>query len=220
MSSKRSRSRGRFIVLEGIDGAGTTSQMRHVVEWLERRGELVHATREPTDGPIGLMLRQVLRGRLVATPGLAKGDAKTQPLDPATVALLFAADRLDHLQNEIVPQLDAGRHVVCDRYVLSSLAYQSLETDLRFVRNVNEKALAPDLTIFLRVRAEVAMDRIESSRTQKDTFEKLPLQKRIAASYDKLIESYRDSKVVVLDGEEEMSMVTSRIRAALEILFD
>ncbi len=134
--------------------------------------------------------------------------------------MLFAADRLDHLQNEIVPQLDAGRHVVCDRYVLSSLAYQSLETDLRFVRNVNEKALAPDLTIFLRVRAEVAMDRIESSRTQKDTFEKLPLQKRIAASYDKLIESYRDSKVVVLDGEEEMSMVTSRIRAALEILFD
>ncbi len=220
MSSKRSRSRGRFIVLEGIDGAGTTSQMRHVVEWLERRGELVHATREPTDGPIGLMLRQVLRGRLVATPGLAKGDAKTQPLDPATVALLFAADRLDHLQNEIVPQLDAGRHVVCDRYVLSSLAYQSLETDLRFVRNVNEKALAPDLTIFLRVRAEVAMDRIESSRTQKDTFEKLPLQKRIATSYDKLIESYRDSKVVVLDGEEEMSMVTSRIRAALEVLFD
>lgn len=220
MTSKRSRSRGRFIVLEGIDGAGTTSQLRHVVEWLERRGELVHATREPTEGPIGLLLRQVLRGRLVATPGLAKGDTKTQPLDPATVALLFAADRLDHLQNEVVPQLEAGRHVVCDRYVLSSLAYQSLETDLRFVRNVNEKALAPDLTIFLRVRAEVAMDRIESSRTQKDTFEKLPLQKRIAASYDKLIESYRDSKVVVLDGEEEMSMVTSRIRAALENLFD
>ncbi len=211
--------RGRFIVLEGIDGAGTTSQLRHVVEWLERRGELVHATREPTDGPIGLMLRQVLRGRIVATPGQARGEAKKEPLDPAAVALLFAADRLDHLHNEIVPQLEAGRHVVCDRYVLSSLAYQSLETDLRFVRNINEKALAPDLTIFLRVRAEVAMARIEGSRTHKEVFEQLPLQKRVAAAYEKLLESYRDGEVVILDGEEEMSMVTSRVRGTLERIF-
>lgn len=219
MKGKGNRGRGRFIVLEGIDGAGTTSQMRHVIEWLEKRGELVHATREPTDGPLGLLLRQILRGRLVATPGLARGDAKPQPIDPAAVALLFAADRLDHLHNEVVPHLEAGRHVVCDRYVLSSLAYQSLETDLRFVRNINEKAIAPDLTIFLRVRAEVAMARIETTRTQKETFEQLPLQKRVAAAYDKLLESYRDGQVVILDGEEEMSMVTTRIRQALEPLF-
>lgn len=219
MSGKKLRSRGRFIVLEGIDGAGTTSQLRHVVEWLERRGELVHATREPTDGPIGLILRQVLRGRLVSTPGLARGDARPQPIDPAAVALLFAADRVDHLHNEVIPHLEAGRHVVCDRYVLSSLAYQSLESDLRFVRNINEKAIAPDLTIFLRVRAEVAMARIETTRTQKETFEQLPLQKRVAAAYDKLVEGYRDGQLVTLDGEEEMSMVTSRIRAALEPLF-
>jgi len=219
VSAKKSRSRGRFIVLEGIDGAGTTSQLRYVVEWLEKRGELVHATREPTDGPIGLMLRQVLRGRLVSTPGLARGDSKPQPLDAAAVALLFAADRIDHLQNEVVPHLDAGRHVVCDRYVLSSLAYQSLECDLRFVRNINEKAIAPDLTVFLRVRPEVAMSRIETTRSQKDSFEQLPLQKRVAAAYDKLVESYRDGELVTLDGEEEMSMVTSRIRTALERFF-
>lgn len=219
MTNKKAKHRGRFIVLEGIDGAGTTTQLRQVVEWLERRGELAHATREPTEGPIGLVLRQILRGRLVATPGAAHGDARPQPIDPAAVALLFAADRLDHLHNEIVPHLEAGRHVVCDRYVLSSLAYQSLETDLRFVRNINEKALAPDLTIFLRVRAEVAMARIESSRTQKESFEQLPLQRRIAAAYDKLLESYRDGKVVILDGEEELSMVTTKVRLALESLF-
>jgi len=90
---------------------------------------------------------------------------------------------------------------------------------LRFVRNINEKAIAPDLTIFLRVRAEVAMARIETTRTQKETFEQLPLQKRVATAYDKLLESYRDGEVVVLDGEEEMSMVTSRIRGGLERLF-
>ncbi len=219
MTSKRTKRRGRFIVLEGIDGSGTTTQLKNVTEWLEKRGELVHATREPTDGPLGLMLRQVLRGRLVSTPWTAGHDAKPQPLDSGAVALLFAADRLDHLQNEIIPHLEAGRHVVCDRYVLSSLAYQSVDCDLRFVRNINEKALTPDLTIFLRVRAEVAMARIESSRTQKDSFEQLPLQKKVAANYDKILESYRDGDVSILDGEEETSMVTTRIRHILEPLF-
>jgi dTMP kinase len=217
--SKKSKRRGRFIVLEGIDGSGTTTQVRHVAEWLEKRGELVHVTREPTDGPVGLMLRQILRGRLVSTPNAVANDLKGQPLDPSAIALLFAADRLDHLHNELVPQLEAGRHVVCDRYVLSSLAYQSIDCDLRFVRNINEKALAPDLTLFLRVRPEVAMARIESSRTLKDGFEHLPLQKKVAANYDKILESYRDGDVVVLDGEEETSMVTTRIRHALEPLF-
>jgi len=219
MTSKKSRRRGRFIVLEGIDGSGTTTQLKHVTDWLGKRGELVHTTREPTDGPLGLVLRQILRGRLVATPFAAGHDLKPQPIDAGAVALLFAADRLDHLHNEIVPQLEAGRHVVCDRYVLSSLAYQSVECDLRFVRNINEKALTPDLTIFLRVRAEVAMARIESSRTQKDSFEQLPLQKKVAANYDKILESYRDGDVVILDGEEETSMVTTKIRHALEPLF-
>jgi dTMP kinase len=219
MTSKKGKRRGRFIVLEGIDGSGTTTQQRLVIEWLEKRGELVHGTREPTDGPVGLMLRQILRGRLVSNPGAATGDTKPAPIDPSAVALLFAADRLDHLHNEVVPQLEAGRHVICDRYVVSSLAYQSVDTDLRFVRNINEKAIAPDLTIFLRVRPEVAMARIESSRTQRESFEQLPLQKKIAANYEKIIESYRDGDVVIIDGEEELTVVTGRIRAALERFF-
>ena len=219
MTSKKSRRRGRFIVLEGIDGSGTTTQLKYAAEWLERKGELVHTTREPTDGPLGLMLRQILRGRLVSTPGAVSGDAKPQPMDPAAVALLFAADRLDHLHNEVLPHLEAGRHVICDRYVLSSLAYQSLETDLRFVRNINEKALAPDLTIFLRVRPDVAMQRIETTRTTRDTFEQLPLQRKVAAAYDERLEGYREGTVTILDGEEEMSMVTTRMRAALDTLF-
>ncbi|MFO0746156.1 MAG: dTMP kinase [Myxococcota bacterium] len=215
--ARKSKRRGRFIVLEGIDGSGTTTQMKHVVEWLEKRGELVHATREPTDGPVGLVLRQILRGRLVSNSGLA--DAKSGPIDPAAVALLFAADRLDHLHNEVVPQLDAGRHVVCDRYVVSSLAYQSLETDLRFVRTINEKAIAPDLTVFLRVRPEIAMARIETSRTQRDSFEQLPLQKRIAAAYDKVLENWKDGALAVVDGEEPLTVVTTKVRQAIEQLF-
>lgn len=215
--AKKSKRKGRFIVLEGIDGAGTTTQLRLTVEWLEKRGELVHATREPTDGPIGLLLRQILRGRLVSSPG---GDAgKTMPFDAAATALLFAADRLDHLHNEILPALENGRHVICDRYVLSSLAYQSLETDLKFVRTINEKAIAPDLTIFLRVRPEIAMDRIETTRTQKESFERLPLQKRIAAAYEKVLEGSKEGEVAIVDGEENVTAVTTKVRAALERFF-
>lgn len=215
--AKKSKRKGRFIVLEGIDGAGTTTQLRHVVEWLEKRGELVHATREPTDGPVGLLLRQILRGRLVSTP--AGSDGKPIPFDPAATALLFAADRLDHLHNEIVPALESGRHVVCDRYVVSSLAYQSLDTDLRFVRTINEKAIAPDMTVFLRVRAEIAMDRIETTRTQKESFERLPLQKKIASAYEKIFESWKDGEVAIIDGEENVTAVTTKVRGVLERLF-
>ncbi len=216
MAQKKVKRRGRFIVFEGIDGAGTTTQSRSVVDWLTRRGERALHTHEPTDGPIGNMLRQILRGRLVAIPSGGEADPRPAPIDPAATALLFAADRLDHLHHQVIPHLQAGVHVVCDRYVVSSLAYQSLDVDLRFVRAINEKALKPDLTIFLRVPADVAMARIESSRTQRESFEQLPLQRRIAANYEKIIEGYRDGEVVVLDGQEELSTVTVKVRQAIE----
>lgn len=219
MTSRKTARRGRFIVLEGLDGAGTTTQSRSLVDHIARKGERVLATHEPTDGPIGNLLRQILRGRLVALPHAGVGEPRPAPIDPAATALLFAADRLDHLHHQVIPHLEAGIHVVCDRYVISSLAYQSLETDLRFVRAINEKALKPDLVLFLRVPAEVAMARIESSRTSRDTFEQLPLQRRIAANYEKILETWRDGELVVLDGTEEVSAVTARVRAAVDRLF-
>ncbi len=218
MTTRKAKHRGRFIVLEGIDGSGTTTQARALVEWLTRKGELVLGTHEPTDGPIGNMLRQVLRGRLLAVPSVGGGEARPVPMDPSAVALLFAADRLDHLHHQIVPHLEAGYHVICDRYVVSSLAYQSLDVDLRFVRAINEKALKPDLTVFLRVPADVAMARIETTRSQRESFEQLPLQRRIASNYDKILETWRDSEVVVIDGQDELSVVTIRTRQAVEAI--
>lgn len=218
MAQKKGKTRGRFIVFEGIDGAGTTTQSRAVVDWLTRRGERALLTHEPTDGPIGNLLRQILRGRLVAIPTAGDGEARAVPVDPAATALLFAADRLDHLHHQVVPHLKAGYHVICDRYVVSSLAYQSLDVDLRFVRAVNEKALKPDLTIFLRVAADTAMARIESTRTQRESFEQLPLQRRIAANYDRILESWRDGEVVTLDGHEDVSTVTVKVRQAIEAI--
>lgn len=215
MSKKSGRQRrGRFIVFEGIDGAGTTTQARVAADWLRGRGERVHLTQEPTPGPIGSLLRHVLKGRLVThTP-----QGETRPLDPATVALLFAADRLDHLDGEIRPHLEDGVHVVCDRYVVSSLAYQSVDVDLRFVRQINEKAIAPDLTIFLRVPAEVAMARITESRPDRESFETLPFQRKVAESYEQVLADYRDGELLELDGTQAVSWVTAKARAAMEKL--
>lgn len=211
--AKSKRPRGRFIALEGIDGAGTTTQMRLAHDWLVGRGAQCHATAEPTNGPIGALLRQILRGRLVAVPR----DGATQPVDPAATALLFAADRLDHLQNEVIPRLEDGWHVICDRYVASSFAYQSLDTDLRFVRQINEKAIAPDLVIYVRVRPEVGMARI-ATRAGRDAFEQLSVQKRVAAAYDKVFEDWRSSRLVIVDGEQDVSQVTGKVRAAIDSL--
>lgn len=211
MMAKRQQ-RGRFIVFEGIDGAGTTTQMDRLVAWLRHRGELSHATAEPTTGPIGTMIRQILGGRLVGKPV----DGKATGVDPMTVALLFAADRIDHVEAEIEPHLRAGRHVICDRYVLSSLAYQGVEVDLKFVRAINAKAPTPDLTLYIKTGPEVAMQRIATSRPDRDLFETLPFQRKVAHGYDLVVASYRDGPIVTLDGEASLDKVTTAVQRAVE----
>src|SRR3990172_733300 len=116
------RRKGRFLVLEGLDGAGTTTQAQRPPAGMREHGRKVHLTAEPSGGPVGVMVRQVLTRRIAGVPG-ARGTAE---FDAAALALLFAADRLDHVAVEIAPRLAAGVDVVSDRFTLSSLAYQSL----------------------------------------------------------------------------------------------
>ena len=141
---------GKLIVLEGLDGAGTTTQVKRLVEHLRASGRAAHATREPSDGPIGKLIREMLTGGH-AIPG--------QSLSQSTFGLLFAADRLDHLQREVEPQLAAGAIVVSDRWYHSSLAYQGTGADRDWITMLNARARKPDLTIFLEVRPEVAAKR-------------------------------------------------------------
>src|SRR6266542_2004506 len=102
--------RGRFIALEGLDGAGISTQARRLAARLDKAGVNYYVTREPTDGPVGSQIRLALTGRL--------------KVDPTTLALMFAADRSDHINHAVLPRLEAGVHVVSERGVLSSLAYQ------------------------------------------------------------------------------------------------
>lgn len=156
--SNREELSGKFIVFEGLDGSGTADLASRLVEWLVKRRLRCWLTREPSDGPVGSLLRQWL--------------AKRSRLSEEALALCFAADRVDHLyrQGGILDRLRGGDYVVCDRYYLSTYAYQQQEEpvdpnrpwiDLGWLRAVNEKwCLEPDLTFFVDAPIDLCLRRM------------------------------------------------------------
>jgi len=200
------RATGRFIVLEGLDGAGTTTQARLLGERLRTEGRRAHVTAEPSGGPVGALLRLVLQRRINGGAG--------EGFDPHALALLFAADRLDHLAAEVLPRLAAGEDVVSDRYTLSSLAYQSLTTgEAPWVEEINGRARAPDLTIFLRVRPGLALGRRRGAATTPELYEVDGFQRRVARSYERAVAALRASgqRIEVLDGERPVEVVAAGV---------
>jgi len=193
----------RFIVLEGIDGSGTTTQAALLVAELSRRGVNAVATCEPTPGPVGKLIRSALKRELVSEAG------GPHALPWTSMALLFAADRLDHVESFIAPELARGTTVVCDRYVLSSLAYQSAtspegEAALPWIRTLNACALRPDVTIVLDVPEDVARARRERRGGRPELFEVQELQRRLALLYARAEELLVGERVVhVEDGSVE-----------------
>ena len=182
-------------MIEGLDGAGTTTQVRRLVEHLNARGQRAHATREPSDGPVGKLIREMLTG----------GHAIAgQALSQSTFGLLFAADRLDHLQREVDPKLLAGTWVVSDRWYHSSLAYQGTGADRDWIAMLNGRARRPDVTVFLKVRPEVAAERrMKAGRTQ-ELFEDLQMQRDVDAGYRATIDELtaQGEKIITIDGEQ------------------
>ena len=210
--------KGRFVVLEGIDGAGTTTQTTKLVDRLRADSKTpVKVTREPSDGPIGSLVRQILTGRMVTPGGRAPGWA--------TMALLFAADRMDHVESEIEPFLAAGGVVVSDRYDASSLAYQSVssgrgsEKALEWIRELNRHARRPDLTVVLDLPAELAATRREVRGEPAQLYEQNEVQRALAAFYRELPRQMPDDRVVVIDASGSIEDVHSRICDAYRAQF-
>ncbi len=205
------RRRGRFLVLEGLDGAGTTTQAQRLVAWMREQGRKVHLTAEPSGGPVGALVRQVLTRRIAGVPGARA----TAGFDAAALALLFAADRLDHVAVEIAPRLAAGVDVVSDRYTLSSLAYQALTCgDEPWVEAINGRALAPDATLFLEVSPETAVRRrLAASPWNREIFEVPAFQRKVARSYRNGIARLRElgQRVELVDGELAVKGVTAAL---------
>jgi dTMP kinase len=201
--------RGKFIVLEGIDGSGTTTQLERAVEYITSTGHPAVATREPSAGPVGLLLREALLGRLPLPDG-----AK---LDGRTMALLFAADRVDHLQREIEPHLATGVTVVSDRYLLSSLAYQAEEADRAWVAGLARGVPSPDLTLLLDLPVEVAARRREAAGRPIERYDADSYLAKVAANYRELARI--DASVVILDAAQGKEAVTAAMCRALARLF-
>jgi dTMP kinase len=209
--------RGRFVVIEGIDGAGTTTQTVQLATRLRRSGRLVRTTREPSDGPIGVLIRQVLSGRIVAPGGRAPGWA--------TMALLFAADRMDHVDSEIQPCMGAGGVIISDRYDASSLAYQSVMSGrggdgaVEWIRTLNRNAARPDLTVVLDCPPEVAAGRREARGEVAQLYEQNEVQQALAQFYRELARHMPKDRVVLVDATGSVEDVHARVHAAYASAF-
>jgi dTMP kinase len=206
--------RGRFIVFEGLDGSGVTTQAELLRSWLHKQGHEAILTKEPSDGPAGAIVRLSLAKRLASKPTTSVAE----PLDAHALALLFAADRMDHIHNEILPRLRSGVVVVSDRYYLSSYAYQSLEVDLGWVKQINSKCIKPDLTLLIDVPAEICKKRMDRQRWHVELYEDVEKLARVRQNY---LEIARDllvagEKIELIDGNQPANTVHSKVMKSIK----
>ena len=185
--------RGVFICIEGIDTSGKTTHARRLVENLQGKGFDASYTTEPTTGEIGNFIRtRILRG---------------QERVPSTIeALLFAVDRVEHVENTIKPLLQEGKIVISDRYVYSSLAYQGAAgLDSEWIEKLNEHAVRPDLAIFIDVEPETVVQRL---KPKKSVMENLETQRKVREVYVKFVEK---GELVEIDGNRSKKEVAENI---------
>jgi dTMP kinase len=214
---KRMARSGRLVVLEGIDGAGTTTHVARLADRLRSMRVSVRATRESSDGPVGTLVRQVLTGRVVVPGGRAPGWA--------TMALLFAADRMDHVESEIEPFLAEGGVVLSDRYDASSLAYQSVSSGgqakdaLEWIRNLNRYVRRPDLTIVLDVSPETAAERRLFRAETAQLYDQNEVQRALAAFYRDLAKHLPKDRIEVIDASGPIDDVHERVWRVYEKAF-
>ena len=179
--------RGFLIVIEGIDGAGKTTHARKLVRWLRKKGIRARYTFEPTRGAIGRILEKM---------------ASKRKVDVRVEALLFAADRIDHLNKIIKPLLEKGFIIISDRYVHSSIAYQSITVgDQGWVEELNKFAEKPDLVILLDVDPETGLKRIKRKRAR---FERIEILKKVREKYLELAEKEGFKVINANRGVEEV----------------
>jgi dTMP kinase len=184
--------KGAFICIEGLDGCGKTTQAKLLVKKLQKSYKAVYTT-EPSRGKIGTFIRnRCLYGE--------------KRLSSVTEALLFAADRIEHVENEVLPALDQGKLVISDRYVYSSLAYQGAAgLSLEWIEKVNEHALKPDLAVFIDVDPKTVMRRL---KPKKSVMENMATQQKVRDVYLKFVAK---GKLVRLDGNSAQNEVAEAL---------
>lgn len=194
-----------FIVFEGIDGSGTTTQLSRLSARLRAMGIDHRTDAEPTGGSIGTLIRLALSG--------------TMHLLPESIARLFAADRGEHLYAEggIVQSCTAGQLRISDRYLFSSLAYQGLACGESLPTELNMHFPLPELCIFFRIDPTASMARI-SARPGRDIYETMDFQTKVAERYQLVLARYADSpmQLVTIDASKTADEVEAAVWQALE----
>lgn len=195
-----------FVVFEGLDGAGTTTQMQLLAEYCDRSDRPCRPTFEPTDKPIGRLVRSVLQKQLVTTP--------------LALAMLYAADREDHLHNPVyglVQDLEQGKLVISDRYLYSSLAYQGVECEFAKIASLNEFP-APEYVFFIDTPVQECLRRIDGRGSETELFEKQEFLERVKENYERIFSSLsQDVHLVRIDGLLGKEEIAKRIQ---EVLFN
>jgi dTMP kinase len=184
--------RGIFICVEGLDGCGKTTQAKTLVRRLRRDFDAIY-TAEPSKGEIGRFIKRY------CLHGDKRGSSVVE-------ALLFAADRFEHVENEILPALGKGKIVVSDRYVYSSLAYQGAAgLELDWIEKLNEHAVRPHLAIFIDVNPETVVQRLKPNRS---VMENLKTQRKVREVYLRFVEK---GELISIDGNGSKSEVAESI---------
>lgn len=194
-----------LIAVEGIDGAGTTTLTRRLTEELLKQGIPVTSGFEPTDGPIGRLIRRGISGEY--------------SLSRKTLAMLFAADRREHIYGPegIEETLNSGSLYITDRYFFSSLAYQSMDAPWEWVNTLNAGYPLPGLLIYLHLPASEAMQRI-SGRGTRDIYETENQQNKVAQLYEKSFSLVSSSEMQILRLDTRQSPETILARALETVL--
>jgi dTMP kinase len=191
-------SKGKFIVFEGLDGSGQTTQINLLEKYLKSKNQKVHITAEPTNNIIGGLIRGLL--------------TKQWQMSNTGMQLLYCADRAHHLESEVIPALENGNHVISSRYFFSTIAFGSLDNDLEWLESLNKNFPVPDVTFFIRVPAKECVRRIESSRFRKEFFEKEKKLNQVIKTYDKIAESGKYKDFYTIDGQQPIEKVHRDIK--------
>jgi len=185
--------KGSFICIEGLDGCGKTTQTKLLVERLKKKGYDTIYTAEPSRGEIGSFIKKYC----------LHGETRVSSI---VEALLFAADRFEHVEKEVIPALSEGKLVVSDRYVYSSLAYQGTAgLDLEWIEKINEHAIRPLLALFIDVEPETVIQRL---KPRKSVMENLGTQQKVREVYVKFVEK---GELVKIDGNNSKQEVADDI---------
>jgi dTMP kinase len=188
--------KGAFICIEGLDGCGKTTQAKLLVQKLRKSHNAVY-TAEPSRGKIGAFIRK----------SCLYGDKR---LSSVIEALLFAADRLEHVENEVLPALRKGQLVVSDRYVYSSLAYQGAAgLSLEWIEKINEHTLRPDFAIFIDVNPKTVMQRLKPNRS---VMENLWTQQKVREIYLKFVAK---GELTRIDGDKPKKELAEAVSAVV-----